>query len=766
MDWESWCLGLASVQALPSSVVKSLRVAGFMDPRRLASLQDEGDDALRKLFVQALGRPLVDEEVDSSVEQLRAVVAEASLSARPAHDSSWAIPGYERQAQAAVSSIARMASLEVQAMKEIARAPPVGKVGVIRWTTKKKLLLAAAGESATARGDVEEEERQRWAMALYQFLIEIGAPSVAADEALGPLAVKRRWARGLRASTLRAKVRVIRKVSKWALRVLGRGWFSSAMDLELYLCDRADEPCGRTVFQMVCGAVAFLERAAEFPEYMVMGSSPGIQSLCKELELEVARGKGVPKKKAPQFLVRLLIALEQMVVEASLPRFVRAYAWLKAVQVWASLRSDDTMGIDTASVKLDSYGLSMVLNRTKTSGPGKAEQVLHAFVSWGSFLEDPQWLEVGLEVWKEIGYDRDFFVAAPTADLEGLSAVAATFEDRSAMSKALLRMMTTDSGQPLIPAIAALQFWKEHSPRCTMPTWTAPLGITQEVARKLGRWRSSECSANYSRQDQLVIGQVQTATAEFIRTFKAGEEEICGDPFGEVAVLAALKQKLGDSGVSAGLIETTVANLSFFKGGKYTPPKLPGLDYRRLPELEDEDLPGDVEAHEEVEHPQLMDLLGDWVPVSLPISPAISEGAYVQEWEGPGEADGEDEGPVPSILPESWQPPDVEDSDDSIDAYVELPSQYATSKTGKTDSRRLHRVGWCWRVPRTDYKVWQEFDEMPANDMYDALCKHCWKNQRDASPARMNSPGSPTTSSSSGDETMIPQDESEAAGAA
>ena len=147
MDWESWCLGLASVQALPAIVVKSLRMAGFMDPRRLASLQDEGDDALRRLFVQALGRPLVDEEVDSSVEQLRAVVAEASLSARPAHDSSWAIPDYERQAQAAAASLARMASLEVQAMKEIAKAHPLDKIGVIRWTTKKKYLLATAGDS-------------------------------------------------------------------------------------------------------------------------------------------------------------------------------------------------------------------------------------------------------------------------------------------------------------------------------------------------------------------------------------------------------------------------------------------------------------------------------------------------------------------------------------------------------------------------------------------------------------------------------------------
>jgi len=364
-------------------------------------------------------------------------------------------------------------------------------------------------------------------MALYQFLLDIVAPCLAADETLGPLAVKRRWARGLRASTLRARVRIIRKLSKWIWRVLDKPWFTTALELELYLCDRADEPCGRTVFQTACVAVSFLERAAEFPDYMVIGDSPGIQSLCKELELEVARGKGVSKKKAPQILVQMLIALEQTVVELSLPRFVRAYAWLKAVQVWASLRSDDTMGIDPASIKLDSYGLSMVLNRTKTSGPGKAEQVLQAFVAWGSYLEDPQWLEVGLEVWKEIGYDRDFFVAAPTADLDGLTRYAASFEDRSSMTKAPLRVMTTASGEPLIPAIAALQFWKEHSPRCTMPTWTAPLGITKEVARKLGRWRSAECSAAYTSQDQLVIGQVQTATDEN-QVFHNSNGDQCG----------------------------------------------------------------------------------------------------------------------------------------------------------------------------------------------------------------------------------------------
>ena len=182
MDWESWCLGLSSVQALPSGVVKSLRAAGFMDPRRWISLQDEGDEALRKLFAQALGRPLVDDEVESSVELLRAVIAEASPSARSAHDSSWSVLGYERQAQAAIASLARLASQEVQAMKVVAQALPVATAGVIRWTTKKKCLLAAAGDSVVARGDVEEDERQRWAMALYQFLLDIGAPCLAADE--------------------------------------------------------------------------------------------------------------------------------------------------------------------------------------------------------------------------------------------------------------------------------------------------------------------------------------------------------------------------------------------------------------------------------------------------------------------------------------------------------------------------------------------------------------------------------------------------------
>ena len=159
-----------------------------------------------------------------------------------------------------------------------------------------------------------------------------------------------------------------------------------------------------------------------------------------------------------------------------------------------------------------------------------------------------------------------------------------------------------------------------------MPTWTAPLGITQEVARKLGRWRSAESSAAYTRQDQIIIGQVQAATAEYIRAFKPGEDDVQGDPFGEIAVLAALAQKLNDSGVSASLIDKTIANLSFFKGGKYTPPKLQAISGMKLLELKvDEFHEEDEQSASENRQPQIMDLLGEQGPPSPTFSPPPSD---------------------------------------------------------------------------------------------------------------------------------------------
>ena len=532
-------------------------------------------------------------------------------------------------------------------------------------------------------------------------------------------------------------MRLIRKLSSWCERVLSFPWFRNAEDLEKYLCDRADEPCGRTVFQGVVAAVLCMDRAAGFPDYLCFGDNASVTSLVKELELEVVQGKGKPRKKAKQILVQMICSLERIVVSDTEPLYIRAFAWLRCVMVWASLRSDDTMGIVPSSLVTDAGVLSMVLERTKTSGPGKADQVLHAYVSWEAFVEKPEWLGEGLEVWKMIGFDRDYFLGNPTPDLQAMVPVMASYQDRSCMARALARRLQTKNGQALFVSFLSIFFWTEHSPRCTRPTMVASLGGSKATRSKLGRWKSSSDTVEgYSQAaDRLVICKAQSDTAAVIR--KSGNsplesENLSGDIFGESVVLDSLKAQLQSEGVSSDDIEATISNLTYFGS-------------RSAEALEDagafdhQSASPNVEQFGEDTSPfnDFMALAEDGYGVLLPDEVVCIEAdALISDAEA-----------------------GIQDEDvDSDNSYHEIPAQldYVTCRSAKTSTRRLHRVGWCWRVPGVDYKVFEIFADPPAPENYDVLCKQCWKFQSCQEPGStigeaVNDESSSTSSSSAAD---------------
>lgn len=49
-------------------------------------------------------------------------------------------------------------------------------------------------------------------------------------------------------------------------------------------------------------------------------------------------------------------------------------------------------------------GLTAVLSRTKTSGPGKKVTLLRIFVSAGAWIKRDLWLSVGFEIWQGVKY--------------------------------------------------------------------------------------------------------------------------------------------------------------------------------------------------------------------------------------------------------------------------------------------------------------------------------------------------------------------------
>ena len=74
---------------------------------------------------------------------------------------------------------------------------------------------------------------------------------------------------------------------------------------------------------------------------------------------------------APATLLSLLAAFESLVSDDTAKLFHRGYAWFKFLRHWTSMRWDDTQGLSPMCLERRARGVYGVLERTKTSGPGK-----------------------------------------------------------------------------------------------------------------------------------------------------------------------------------------------------------------------------------------------------------------------------------------------------------------------------------------------------------------------------------------------------------
>ena len=115
-----------------------------------------------------------------------------------------------------------------------------------------------------------------------------------------------------------------------------------------------------------------------------------------------------------------------------------------------------------------------MLERSKTTGPGKRVRHLPIFIAASVGSMSSTWLEQGLKLWlsENILFERDFFLPMPHSDWSGVRRVMAHYADVVGLSQHLLRMLRLPvkkgcqwvfSDQPLLPAQEARPFWKEHS---------------------------------------------------------------------------------------------------------------------------------------------------------------------------------------------------------------------------------------------------------------------------------------------------------------
>ena len=323
-----------------------------------------------------------------------------------------------------------------------------------------------------ARELAETEERSVWLQRLIEILREAGAYSVTmAEGQLNPTAALERLFTNDRASTLGARVRAWMTFAKWWIASGWCGFPDRANDFVRYLEIRAAEPCGATVINSATAALRFMEAAAAIPLGSRTGRDVWLIKQAEGLTAELRKGQA-PSRQEPRPPISVLVALENLLMDRSVPPTLRCYAWWKLVCAWATLRFSDHRGICTEELGLQCNGnLVLILHRTKTTGKDKKVQERPLIVHKNVYMSQPGWLAVGIELWRETApWTRDFLLPTASADLASWHQRESTYSDASILSAQLERHLEFQSGTRLLVSGIPGRFLKEHSYRTFMPS--------------------------------------------------------------------------------------------------------------------------------------------------------------------------------------------------------------------------------------------------------------------------------------------------------
>ena len=86
-------------------------------------------------------------------------------------------------------------------------------------------------------------------------------------------------------------------------------------------------------------------------------------------------------KRAWHLPVKVVVALGKKVLDWQAEDNPSVYAWFRLTKLWMGMRFSDTTGLDHSTLECQSFGLTGVLSRTNTTGPGKKVTLLKIFVS-------------------------------------------------------------------------------------------------------------------------------------------------------------------------------------------------------------------------------------------------------------------------------------------------------------------------------------------------------------------------------------------------
>lgn len=364
---------------------------------------------------------------------------------------------------------------------------------------------------------LQGREEAYWKKRLFELLRIIEAPILeAVNQCRDPSMAAFLVAGKARSTTIRSRVRYAYRLAQWLRVDRAKSWPSQAADLLDYITLRAEEPCGSTVPRSIYISFKWMEKAGGFRRTLTPADERLVLAAVEATEASLG-GKAGPPRRAPRLFVMMMEALEWMVVNAELPLFVRYTAWVKLLKIWATLRHDDLCHVEANKVYLTFAGLSGVLSRTKTTGPGKRVRSLPFFVSHSAWVRHADWLGTGFSVWRELtGENPQTLLLVPSADLQSVRAGVANYALVSSFSKEIFRRLKEPDSRSTLLANGLEFFWSEHSERSMLPSALAARGVPKHVRDLLGRW-APDASDLYVRTYRAAISRVQSFLAETFR---------------------------------------------------------------------------------------------------------------------------------------------------------------------------------------------------------------------------------------------------------
>ena len=411
---------LCSLAGMPAKEIRLLEQGGWT-VTRLATLHG-GKRELLEAVVWKLQQ--LDAECTIEMSVLRDVVDRANDRARTRHMLDAKRGGADLlEAHVSHQRAVRQKTFSTYVAEDTkAKVELVGTAKRGRWPTRLSMKLHIASSDLALRELAERQERERWLKEIRSIVKSARLPVAvrSSDEAL-----LIRVAKGRRPNTLRKHVKTWMKAARWMDAAFNCKWPASPEQFAEFLEAMVEEPCARSFPESIYKTLMFLEHAGEVPEQDQICRSAAVKNALEEASHRLqAIEQKTAKRQAALLPVAVIVAWEDHALDESASNYSRIYAWFRLVKLWTGMRFDDTKGAPSGTLEMREWGMKGIIDRSKTSGPGKKIVHLPFYVNKEAWLYDGRWLMTGWKIWCAMGIEagmssRDFMLPWPNRELTG-----------------------------------------------------------------------------------------------------------------------------------------------------------------------------------------------------------------------------------------------------------------------------------------------------------------------------------------------------------